>query len=217
MRRTTSDPRPETYRPHGEIKLLTEPLPTDNFWQERRLHFIDKVVTHRNLHELINSAHADELSLALYKPHDWVDFKHEDTEREWDPEKLAKLEQDRQQSDLFRTDEEVVKAFKIVKKLPYKFSYVFRDERGNERTLMIEDWEIGSLYWKCLAGSGNKEEMALRKVRQQYWNNFVQKSEKYDLHLILGTTQPYHNMKASNPFVIIGVVPVLRDNRQSLF
>jgi len=215
--KATSDRRPETYRPHGEIKLLTAPLLTDNFWQERRLSFINKVVTHRNLHELISSAHANELSLALYKPHDWIDFKHEETEREWDPEKLAKLEQERRQSDLFRTDEEVAKAFEVVRKLPYKFSYVFLDECGNERTLMIEDWEIGSLYWTCLADSGGKEEIALRKVRQKYWSNFVQKSEKYDLHLILGTTLQYHNMKALNPFVIIGVVPVLRDNRQSLF
>ena len=213
--KSTSDSRPETYRIRGEIKLLGKPLSTENAWQERRLHFIKKVQTYTNLHELIDLARANHLSLALYKPHEWINLKHEDDERQGNWEKLAKLEQDRQQSDLFRTDEEVTEAFRVVRKLPYKFSYVFRDERKKKRTLMIEDWEIGALYWNCIRGNRGSERVAIQQVRQKYWDEFI-KSENYDLHLILGTTFQFHRT-ARNPFVIIGVVPLPRDERMSLF
>jgi hypothetical protein len=37
---------------------------------------------------------------------------------------------------------------KVVKKLPYKFSYRFFSEGDKEpRKMMIEDWEIGALFW----------------------------------------------------------------------
>jgi len=39
-----------------------------------------------------------------------------------------------------QTPEELKKEFSVVKKLPYKFFYRFRDEDGRESRLMIEDW-----------------------------------------------------------------------------
>ena len=213
--KSTSDDRPETYRIKGEIRLLGEPLSTINAWQERRFHFINKVETHENFHQLISLAHDNQLSLALYKPYEWINFKHEDDEQEWNWKKLTQLEQDRKQSDLFRTDMEVTEAFRVVPKLPYKFSYVFRDEQKRKRTLMIEDWEIGALYWKCVENCRGDRKAALQDVRQKYWNEFI-KSENYDLRLILGTTFQFHRI-APNPFVIIGVVPLPRDDRRPLF
>ena len=39
----------------------------------------------------------------------------------------------------------------------YEFSYKFISEDGKERKLMIEDWELGMLYWNCLAAAnGNR-------------------------------------------------------------
>ena len=65
--------------------------------------------------------------------------------------------------------------------------------------MMIEDWEIGQLYWNTLRAS-NSEEEAVQKVRQKYFDTFIKK----DLYLFLGTTREWHG-RGKNPFVIIGV------------
>ena len=80
---------------------------------------------------------------------------------------------------------------------------------------MIEDWELGALYWNCLHRNGGDEVQANKQVQQKYFNEFVAQK---DVHLFLGTTKQYHNI-ALNPFVIIGVFyPPKRDAEQlSLF
>ena len=65
--------------------------------------------------------------------------------------------------------------------------------------MMITDWEIGSLYWKCLKEGAGTEE-AVSKVRHKYFDNFLEK----DLHLFLGTTREWHG-RGMNPFVVVGV------------
>jgi len=111
--------------------------------------------------------------------------------------------------------EETKKLFTVVKKLPYKFSYIFTTEDNIERTLMIEDWELGQLYWNCLKYTNGDEELACKKVRQKYFDDFIKK----DLHFFLGTTRQFHKI-APNPFIIIGAFypPKEKDNLQlSLF
>lgn len=84
-------------------------------------------------------------------------------------------------------------------KVPYKFSYRFKDAEGKSSKLMIEDWEIGQLYLNCAKKHG--EEKAIKMVRQKYFDDFAKTK---DLHLFLGTTHEWHVKKAPNPFVIIG-------------
>ena len=48
--------------------------------------------------------------------------------------------------------------------MPYEFSYKFISEDGKERKLMIEDWELGMLYWNCLAAANGNEQVACEKV-----------------------------------------------------
>ncbi len=90
----------------------------------------------------------------------------------------------------------------IIKKVPYKFSYRFLSE-GDEkpRKLMIEDWEIGALYWNCLSRLEGDEAEANKMVKQKYFDEFLAKN---DIYLFVGTTKQYHNI-SPNPFVIIGV------------
>lgn len=64
--------------------------------------------------------------------------------------------------------------------------------------MMIEDWEIGALYWNCLERANGDE--AVEKVRAKYWNAFVESGD-YDLTLVLGTTLQHHNKRAPNPYV----------------
>src|SRR5690606_3402939 len=85
-------------------------------------------------------------------------------------------------------------------KLPYKFSYVLVDNRGRKSTMMIEDWEIGQLYWNCLSKYNGDEAKAVADVRKKYFDDFAKSK---DLHLYLGTSQAHH-YPSRNPFMIIG-------------
>jgi hypothetical protein len=104
------------------------------------------------------------------------------------------------------------KEFAAVNPLPYKFSYKFQDQNGRKATLMIEDWEIGQLYWSCLKRCNNDKDLAVKKVKEKYLDEF----EKKDVHLFLGTTARYHGW-AKNPFIIVGVFYPPLEIQQSLF
>ncbi len=91
----------------------------------------------------------------------------------------------------------------LIRKLPYKFYYHLKDINGKKSRMMIEDWEIGQLFWNCLKRANGDEKVALEKVRQRYWIEFVQGDK--DIYLFLGTTKQWHQQRAKNPFVIIGV------------
>ena len=77
--------------------------------------------------------------------------------------------------------------------------------------MMIEDWEIGALYWRCVREGATPEE-AVEKVRQKYWHDFCVK----DIHLFLGTTREWHG-RGKNPFVVIGVFYPPFQNQPELF
>lgn len=194
-----SDFRPESYRPysHGsEIKIAGH-LDTKGNWFERKKFVLGKV--YYNLTELVAEAKNKNIctSLAVFKPSKILDFTIEEVEREWDKIKLAKLEAERLQGNLFQQPEN---PFEVVRKLPYKFSYVFEDNQGKRSTLMIEDWEIGQLYWNCLAKYEGNEQKAVEDVRKKYFEDFAKTK---DLHLYLGTSQIHHYV-SHNPFMIIG-------------
>jgi Ni,Fe-hydrogenase I cytochrome b subunit len=74
---------------------------------------------------------------------------------------------------------------------------------------MIEDWELGQLYWNCLKNSNGDEAIACQKVKQKYFNDFAKK----DLYFFLGTTKKFHNV-GRNPFVIIGTFYPPKDSKQ---
>lgn len=213
LRKNTSDVRPESYQIEGLHNIATgDAVSTKNAWKARRQIIFNKNKVYDNLQELINLANKNVLSLAIFKPNQILAFDVEETNREWDQEKLSILEKKAKQYHLFQTVEEVKKEFMIVKKLPYKFYYRFSDINGKESRLMIEDWEIGALYWNCLNDACGNEEVALEKVKQKYWDNFLTK----DIYLFLGTTKEFHG-RARNPFVIIGVFPPPKEKQLSLF
>lgn len=213
-----SDFRPESFRPvdiEDEISLLEE-LDTDNNWAKRKEIALKNVWY--DMSELIDdSKHCNnKTSLAVLKPKQVLDFIWKEVDREWDKKKLDKVESNNQQMSIFDI-EDVKEVFKVVRKLPYEFSYVFTTEDGKKRTLMIEDWELGMLYWNCLKSSGEDEKIALEKVKQKYFDEFV---NKCDIHFILGTTKKFHAMGSTNPFIIIGIIhpkKELYNNQTSLF
>ena len=201
LEKNQSDTRPETYHVAdiNKIKLL-HTVGTSDSWSERRRILFNTQQVFTNLKDLISKANKNELSLAIFKPTKIVNFICETTDREWSKEKWNLLKAKSKQLSFFQTPEEIEKEFSVVPKLPYLFSYKFVDEEGTESILMIEDWEIGMLYWNCLKACKNNEDFALQKVKEKYFNEFLKK----DLYLFLGTVKKYHGW-AKNPFVIVGV------------
>ncbi len=193
--RNISDPRPESFNPvdHDNI-TLGQKIGTDKgLWLERRDLILKNV--RGNMSDLIADAKDRKkvTSLAVFKPSAITDFIIEPSSPDWDSRKLDALDQ----GNLFQKSEN---PFKVVRKLPFKFSYVFVDETGKQSTLMIEDWEIGQLYWNCLSRKFSPE-AACADVRKKYFDDFAVKK---DLHFFLGTTREHH-FRAKNPFIIIGV------------
>lgn len=209
-----SDPRPESYRvlDIDQITMIGEPIGTKQAWLERKSIIFDTNPVYEDLAELITKANNNELSIAIFKPSKIIDFIIKPVERSWDKQSLEILEAKASQLSLFQTEEELKKEFMVVDKLPYKFSYRFEDAAGQTSTLMIEDWEIGMLYWNCLKQAEGDEDKALQLVKKKYLDAFADK----DIYLFLGTTRQFHGW-AKNPFVIIGVFYPPVDNQPSLF
>jgi hypothetical protein len=135
--KNTSDFRKESYRPVSydtEIKILDHLDTKSNWLLRKEIVFKNKV--HTDLTELISEAKDREImtSLAVFKPTEIIDFTIEQVEREWDKNKLEKLKQDRS-SNLFAQENEDL--FEVVRKLPFKFSYVLKDCNGKQSKMMI--------------------------------------------------------------------------------
>jgi hypothetical protein len=213
LKRNMSDTRIESYKV-GDLDSLNigKSLNTEQNWFERKK-VVNKSAAYDDLSVLIEKANKENsLSLATFKPTKILDFIIEEADREWNAEKLKTLQAKSQQLSLFQTQEEVKREFKLVDKLPYKFSYKFEDINGKQSTLMIEDWEIGSLYWNCLKHCTGDEQQAIQQVKEKYLGF----AENCDILLFLGTTKKYHGW-ASNPFVIIGVFYPKIERQSGLF
>ncbi len=208
--RNKSDFRQESYKPANQGQTIQSKEFIKN-WEDRKK-IIFKAKVYADLDSLIKDAKnkSKKISLAVFKPEKIIDFKCEPVEdRKWDSKKIKTIKENAKQLDLFNSDKPH-EFFRIVNKLPYKFSYVFQDKLGKKSKLMIEDWEIGALYWNCLKRDKN-EKIAIQKVKNKYLNEF----NKKDLYLFLGTTLQNH-YRGKNPFIIIGVFPPPFTSQMSL-
>jgi hypothetical protein len=103
--------------------------------------------------------------------------------------------------------------FEVVRKLPYKFSYIFEDNEKRESQLMIEDWETGQLFWNCLSRHEGNEWKTCEDVKKKYFDDFAKTK---DLYFFLGTTKEHHYVSI-NPFIIIGTFHPMHQNQLGIF
>lgn len=210
LKQRKDDFRPESYSPKDyEFKdlIVGESIDTNQNWQLRK-HFCLKNV-YTNMNRLIEDSKAPQnKSLATFKPAKIHKLIIEKDESEWKPVWQAL----QNQMNLFEDNNSSPE--QAFPKVPYKFKYEFEDETGKKRKLMIEDWEIGQLYWNCLRDANNDQAVALEKVRQQYETNFINNK---DVYLFLGTTKEWHTRRSRNPFVIIGVFYPKKEMQTKLF
>lgn len=204
------DPRVESHKiVYKEIKVVGTLSTADN-WRARK-DIVLKNGFRTDLTALIKEAKETHISLATYKPKKIIDFKCENSDEDYSEKTLRDWEESGKQLSLFQDENDAKLDFKLVKKIPYKFSYVFEDAEGKRRTIMIEDWEVGAAYFK-FQEKYKETSIVLEKMKDKFLTQMLKK----DLYFFLGTTRKFHNV-GKNPFIIIGLFYPPVDNEPSLF
>ena len=214
-RERSQDERPESYEPRCDTFKIGQFIGTAGNWRERKQHVLQHI--HMDLADLIDRAHNNRLSLAAFKPAQFVGFESKLVPEDKRIEHQAKMEKimgKRKQLELLGDES---KQIRLVDQPDYNFYYIIQDCNGKESRMQIEDWEIQALYRNCLPSndpSREDKERATKKVRQKYWDDHALKK---DLHLFLGTTLKHHRKKAPNPFTIIGTFYPKKEAQSDLF
>lgn len=187
------DIRKESYRPDNDsIKILGEPIRSNpGNWSKRAEYVL--AMKSQSMEDLYDQQKADRTSLGIFKPKKVTDLVISPDNPEWPPKFLNALKQQR----LFEYRQ---KTLVPPRKVPFKFHYCFECDdqrcRGKHR-MMIEDWEVGALFWK-MVDMGCSHEEASRKVREKFLNDLCG-SDK-NTHFYVGTILAY-----PNTWVVLGV------------
>ena len=187
IQRDTRDPRHESHRLVGNIKLLGH-LGTKNGWKDRKRHLLKGVFT--DLSILIKDARDVGVytSLATFKPKCILRFSLEKIAI--DPD----LRKKKRRLSRHKT--------KLVDLVPYRFYYTFEDENGKRSRLQITDWEIYQLCRKLMRKYGNQRTVLYKHLKQKYFDELA---TTRDVHFFLGTTRNWHIRRSRNPFMIVGI------------
>ncbi len=158
------DRRKESSRPNCEsLEVVSGTLPTAHNWQERSKYVMPLVS--QSMEELWDRQKADDTSLGIFRPREVMDLEIRRDDAEWKPKFLEALKQARLWETRKRTRQPPLK-------VPWKFYYRFACNdprcRGKHR-MMIEDWEVGALYWREVRG-GKSSRAAAESVRYKFLN-----------------------------------------------
>jgi hypothetical protein len=201
LRRRTKDFRPESYSPlRGieEVFVSDGRLSTSDAWAARR-EIVEREVFESMSQLIALAKRRPPKSIATLRPREVVDLVIESATTEWREEWLAQ----NLQGDMYSVaDDGTVRRRRLIPKLPYTYSLKLLslgDERP--RTMQVQDWEIGALFWKCVRQTGGDRDSANRMVRDKYLTDLC---SKRDLLLFLGTTIANH-WPSPNPFLVIGL------------
>lgn len=186
------DVRKESYRPDSDtIQILREPIKSNpGNWAERARYALAKKA--RSMEELNDQREADRTSLGVFKPKKVHDLVISPDDPDWKADFRAALRQARLWDDRTVSKEPP-------RKVPFKFHYQFEcdDPRCNGHRMMIEDWEVGALFWR-LVDQGLSHKDAADKVREKFLTELCGPDK--DTHFFVGTILAY-----PKTWVVIGV------------
>ena len=192
-RHGTRDVRKESYRPDSDsIRVLGEPIKSNpGNWKERARYALAKKA--HSMEDLRTSNTVDGISLGVFKPKRVHGLVISPDDPDWKPAFTAALQQAR----LWET--RTVSLKEPPRKVPFKFHYQFEcdDARCNGHKMMIEDWEVGALFWK-IVDQGDSQEKAARKVREKFLSELCGPDK--DTHFFVGTILAH-----PRSWVVIGV------------
>jgi hypothetical protein len=170
---------------------MGERLSTSNNWAERSKYVLAKAS--KSMEELKDKQARDNTSLGIFRPKRIMDVVVSVAEPDWKPGFKAALAQSRFWENRTASREPL-------RKVPFKFQYRFECDdarcKGNHK-MMIEDWEAGALYWKCVDEGASAVE-AVRKVKQKFLDEIC--AAENDTHFYVGTVFAH-----PKSWVIIGV------------
>lgn len=186
------DVRKESYRPDSDtIQIIGEPIKSNpGNWVERARYALVKKA--RSMEDLNDQREADRTSLGVFKPKKIHDLVISDDDPDWKAGFKAALQQAR----LWETR---TVSKEPPRKVPFKFHYQFEcdDARCNGHRMMIEDWEVGALFWR-LVDQGLSHKDAADKVREKFLSELCGPDK--DTHFFVGTILAY-----PKTWVVIGV------------
>lgn len=186
------DVRKESYRPDCDtIQILGEPIKSNpGNWAERARYALAKKA--RSMEELNDRREADRTSLGIFKPKKVHDLVISADDPDWKAGFKAALQQAR----LWETR---TVSKEPPRKVPFKFHYQFEcdDARCKGHRMMIEDWEVGALFWR-LVDQGLSHKDAADKVREKFLGELCGPDK--DTHFFVGTILAY-----PKTWVVIGV------------
>lgn len=181
---TGRDARKESYRPKdGTLKLLGKPIPPqDDAWSERAKFVLEK--QSQSMEDLYDKQNHDNTSLGIFKPREIIDLEISEDDPKWKPSFYEALKQQHLWDDRKLSKEPP-------RKVPWKFHYRFSCDdsrcKGNHK-MMIEDWELGALYWRCI-DNGDSPDEAKNKVKQKFFDQIC--ANDRDTYFYVGTVLAY--------------------------
>jgi hypothetical protein len=200
---TGRDVRKESYRPDSaSIRMRGEPLGTDSgLWTTRAQYALAR--KSESMEDLHDKQKADRTSLGVFKPRCVNDLVITPDSPDWKPSFKAKLQQERLWDDRKATRQPP-------RKMPWKFQYDFECEgnRCKGHRMMIEDWEVGALYWNAVEKSATPDEAA-KAVKHKFLDELC--SPQRDTHFFTGTVLEF------GTWVIVGVFWPKKTSQTRLF
>jgi len=194
------DFRPESYH-LADMEQEIQTMEQIKSWDVRNEFMLHNVFD--SMDKLLSASQAPHnVSLATYKPAEIIKAHYEADKRDWDKEQSDYFAQ----LSIFDFDQ------KPLKKLPYKFKYMFVDGQGTRHDMQVLDWEIGALYWNCIHNSETEQHACDKVVEKLH-----EIANKKELFLVLGTTLDHHQRRLTNPFTIVGLYYPPMNEQLSIF
>jgi hypothetical protein len=194
-----SDPRPESHRLFADtIKIVSEPLPTDQAWQARKNIVLPlkspslcALQRQRDQHKFP--------TLGIFQPKRIERLLIDADDPNWSETQLVLL----RQGLLFENGPHVE-----LEKVPYKFRYEFTcdDKTCPGHMIICTDWEMGQSWRKWKDDYGNGWEA---KFRQRYESDMIGKN---DTHFYVGTMNGHPHV-----WIIVGLFYPPHQPQASLF
>ena len=185
--RKSKDARPESYEiVRDSIKILGDPLPTENSWEERK-----KIIFPLRAHCLCCLQQSQQKSgrptLGFFRPGEIFKLKIKKGSNTWLAAQLDILRQGHFFNKPPATE---------LEKVPYKFFYSFRCNHDDctGHNLSCVDWEMGQSWRKWSTKYGESWE---EKFVQRYEEEMI---DKKDTHFFVGTVK-----KHPTRWIIVGL------------
>ena len=178
--------------------------PSDG-WEERRERTIGRTKAYTSMDELLSASDPTKpgfISLAVFRPGRIKGL----TVRKWDSEKrrMVREKKDRilaatrTDGDPAASEFDVPEYWEMADTIPYQFNCEFTDGTGKVWSLMVEDWEIYSIFRRYLREYGPFT--ATHMLRKRFAVDFQGK----DIYLFLGTRLRDQRLHRPEPYSIIG-------------